>query len=385
MIKECNVHEWLSTEKYLEEFSAKAERLRIPLSGSLELTNRCNLDCVHCYLGPQAKRKVPGAVEMSTARILSLLDEITDAGCLNLLITGGDPLLRDDFPIIYKHAKEKGLLVSVFTNGTLITERVLDLFADLPPLEVEISLYGATAKTYEKVTRVSGSYKRCIDGIRLLLDRNIKVNLKTVLMTINSHELDEMQDIARKFAVRFRFDAAISPCIDGDKTPLSLRVPPEEAIKKEFSDSEKLQGWRKFYEKYKGWTLGSTLYACGAGVTGFNIDPYGNLQPCITTLDIRFDISREGFMAGWQEITQRISNKKVGADFICRGCEKINLCGYCPDFFRLEYGLDGFCSEYLCKMGNLRFQYINDNLWKGDHCEERKRPRSQKTVRDTEA
>ena len=140
MIKECNVHEWLSTEKYLEEFSAKAERLRIPLSGSLELTNRCNLDCVHCYFGPQAKREVPGAVEMSTARILSLLDEITDAGCLNLLITGGDPLLRDDFPIIYKHAKEKGLLVSVFTNGTLITKRVLDLFADLPPREIEISL-----------------------------------------------------------------------------------------------------------------------------------------------------------------------------------------------------------------------------------------------------
>ena len=220
MTMQCHKGEWLSTEKYLEEFSSKAEQLRIPLSGSLDLTHRCNLNCVHCYLGPQAGRQKMGAVEMSTGRILSLLDEITNAGCLNLLITGGDPLIRDDFPVIYSHAKKNGLLVTVFTNGTLLTDKVLDLFVDLPPLEVEISIYGATAPTYEKITRVPGSYERCFDSIGRLLDKNIKVNLKTILMTINSHELEEMENIARKFGVKFRFDAAISPYIDGNKTPL---------------------------------------------------------------------------------------------------------------------------------------------------------------------
>ena len=159
MTIQCRESEWLTTGEYLAEFSSKAERLRIPFSGSIDLTHRCNLDCVHCYLGPRAERRT-GAAEMSTGRILSLLDEITDAECLNLLITGGDPLIREDFPVIYSHAKKNGLLVTIFTNGTLLTDRVLDLFVDLPPLEVEISIYGATAPTYEKITRVPGSYER---------------------------------------------------------------------------------------------------------------------------------------------------------------------------------------------------------------------------------
>ena len=79
---------------------------------------------------------------MNTARVLSVIDEITEAGCLSLLITGGEPLLRHDFSEIYRHAKKSGLLVTVFTNGTLITPAVIELFADLPPQIVEISLYG---------------------------------------------------------------------------------------------------------------------------------------------------------------------------------------------------------------------------------------------------
>jgi radical SAM protein with 4Fe4S-binding SPASM domain len=356
---QCQVDEWLNTERYLADFSSKAEQLRVPFSGSLDLTHRCNLNCVHCYLGPLAKRG-SASDEMSTDRIFSLLDEITAAGCLNLLITGGEPLLRDDFPSIYTRAKKNGLLVTLFTNGTLITDDALDLFIDLPPREVEISIYGATPSTYESVTRVPGSYEKCFSGIERLLRKNIKVNLKTILMSINSHEFDEMENIAREFGVRFRFDAAISPCIDGDMTPLSLRISPEEAIKKEFSDSERVKTWKKFYEKYRGCRLGNALYACGAGVTGFHITPYGYLQPCMTTLEIRCNISKVGFMAGWEHITRRINDKKAGADFSCRGCEKINLCGYCPDFFRLESGSEGRCSEYLCKMGNLRLQYINN-------------------------
>jgi len=163
---------------------------------------------------------------MSTGKVLDIIDEITDAGCLHLLITGGEPLLRDDFPAIYGHAKKRGLLVTIFSNGTLITERVIGMFRELPPHEVEISLYGATAPTYEKITGVPGSYEKCMLGIKLLAENNIKVNLKTILMTLNSHELSEMEKIARGFGARFRFDAAISPCFGGDKTPLKLRVSP---------------------------------------------------------------------------------------------------------------------------------------------------------------
>jgi radical SAM protein with 4Fe4S-binding SPASM domain len=362
---ECSEQKWLSTDKYLEQFITMARQRRIPLGGSIELTYRCNLNCVHCYLGPQTERHKRSTEEMNTRKVFDIIDEITDAGCLYLLLTGGEPLLRNDFSEIYHHAKKRGLLVTVFSNGTLITNKIAELFRDLPPHEVEISLYGATAPTYEKITGVQGSYEKCMRGIKLLLDSGIKVNLKTILMTLNSYELFEMENIAKGFGCRFRFDAAISSCMGGDKTPLSLRVPPEEAIDKEFSNHERLERWEKFFEESKSHTLTDDLYGCGAGVTSFNVDPAGNLQPCIMVLDICYNLSETGFIAAWKDLTSRIKDKKAGSDFPCRGCEKINLCGYCPAFFRLENGAEDMLSEYICRMGDLRYQRIRDHHLEG--------------------
>ena len=113
---------------YLNEFSRKIELLRVPYYGGFELTNRCNLRCVHCYIGPARYSSDSERNEMKKEKILALLDELRDAGCLHFLITGGEPLLRADFRDIYEHAKRIGMIVTVFTNGTLITREVLDSF-----------------------------------------------------------------------------------------------------------------------------------------------------------------------------------------------------------------------------------------------------------------
>ena len=123
---ECTDTTYPDLTRYLLDFNAKSARLRIPLSGTLDLTHRCNLRCVHCYVGDS--HHVERSAEMDTGKIFSLLDEICEAGCLYLLITGGDPLLRGDFPAIYRYARSKGLLITVFTNGTLISDEVLRLF-----------------------------------------------------------------------------------------------------------------------------------------------------------------------------------------------------------------------------------------------------------------
>ncbi|MBW1897011.1 MAG: radical SAM protein, partial [Deltaproteobacteria bacterium] len=156
---ECAQTGWLDNKEYLQRLRRKVTQERIPLSGSIDVTHRCNLRCVHCYLGEKQSHWEKRGKELSTAQWISIIDEITEAGCLHLLISGGEPLTRRDFAEIYSHARTNGLLVTVFTNGTLITDRVLELFRDLPPRIVEISLYGATAATYERVTRVKGSYE----------------------------------------------------------------------------------------------------------------------------------------------------------------------------------------------------------------------------------
>lgn len=357
---ECAQTTWLSNKEYLQQFDRKVAQQRIPLSGSLALTHRCNLRCVHCYLGPQEAQHEKRHLEMSTEQVMSVIDEITEAGCLSLLITGGDPLLRKDFGDIYRRAKTNGLLVTVFTNGTLVTDEILELFTDLPPRAVEITLYGATVETYERITGVAGSYERCLAGIRHLLEGGVNVKLKTILMTLNRHEFFDMENMAREYGVKFRFDAAIFPRFNGDKAPLELRVPPEEAIAKDFADEDKMREWRDLFERLKGAHEFDSLYQCGAGIITFHIDPSGNLQPCLMTTSRKYNLLDGDFLTGWHKAIPHIRDKKIGTDHICCRCEKRTLCGFCPAFFELENGAEDARSEYLCVMGQLRFQAIQN-------------------------
>lgn len=348
----------LSNAEYLNRFNAKAAHLRIPLVGSIDLTHRCNLRCIHCYLG--GSPLFPGKQEMDTGKVLSLIDEITEAGCLHLLITGGEPLLRNDFPEIYRHVKKNGILVTVFTNGTLITDDIVDLFDDLPPQSIEISLYGASCATYEGITQTPGSYEKCLNGIRKLIGHNINVSLKTILMSTNKHEFFDIRKFAKELGVKFRFDPALFPRFNGDRTPLDLRVPPDEAVEKEFSDITRAVYWKEYYERFRGSIWSDNLYHCGAGVKSFHIDSYGFLKPCLMSNNFSHNLFEGSFLEGWNEVISNIMNIRAESVFLCNTCEKRYLCDFCPAFFGWENGSEHIRSEYLCAIGNQRFKKVHD-------------------------
>jgi MoaA/NifB/PqqE/SkfB family radical SAM enzyme len=118
----------------------------------MELTFRCNLQCAHCYCNLPLNDQDAINKELSTEKVCDILDQIADAGCLWLLLTGGEPLVRRDFLEIYTYAKKKGFMISLFTNGTLLTEKMADYLAEYPPFILEITLYGVTKETYESIT-----------------------------------------------------------------------------------------------------------------------------------------------------------------------------------------------------------------------------------------
>ena len=124
---------------------------RVPLAGTIELTRRCNNRCRHCYNNLPAKDPKALASELSTSDIRRILDEIAAAGCVWLLMTGGEILLRPDFLELYRHAKKNGLLVTLFTNGTLVTPKLAEALVQSRPFAIEVTLYGSTAETYERV------------------------------------------------------------------------------------------------------------------------------------------------------------------------------------------------------------------------------------------
>lgn len=333
---------------------AVSER-RIPFSGSLALTNRCNLACVHCY----AREGGDGAGELGTRRWLGILDELHDAGCLYLLLTGGEPLLRRDFAEIYGHAKRSGFLVTLFTNGTLIDESVIDLFRSLPPYRVEVSLYGAKAAAHDRVTAVPGSFDRALRGIESLLKEGFAVSLKSVLMTANEKEFPAIERLARGLGARFRFDAGIFPAWSGDNGPIGLRVPPERAVELEMADPARRREWHDFLEAFRGRADDPGLYDCGSGINTFHVEPDGWLHPCLMVRNVRHALAEGSFQEGWEGVLRGFRDGTPGAAMPCSGCEKKLLCGYCPGFFALETGSESVPSEYLCAMGHHRYEALN--------------------------
>ena len=194
-------------------------RARAPLHASVEVTRRCPLTCAHCYnnlpMGDVAAR----AQEMSLDEHRRLLDELSAAGCLWLLYTGGEIFARRDFLDIYTEARRRGFLITLFTNGTLISEGVADHLARFRPFAIEITLYGRTRETYERLTGVRGSFDRCLRGIHLLRERELPLALKTVAVTTNRHELAEMQAFADELGVPFKSDSMINPRLDCAQSP----------------------------------------------------------------------------------------------------------------------------------------------------------------------
>ena len=330
----------------------------VPVSGGIELTRRCNLRCVHCYVGGERTAPPHGKGELDTPAWLALLDELAAAGCLDLLVTGDEPLLRPDFPAVYTHARERGMLVSLFTNGTLVDARTIALFRDLPPLSVEVSVYGATAPTHELVTGVPGSFAAVRRGLALLADAGVPLTVKTMLMTVNRHEIDAMVDFANALGARWRLDPALSPRLDGDRAPLAWRVPPAEAARREIPDEERARRWRGQYERGLAAPPAERLYTCGAGVTNFHVDPYGTLLPCVMAKEPARDLRREAFAPAWRAVVAGIAALEARAGYPCNACDKRDICGLCPPFAELESGAADVPPAYLCELGDRRKELL---------------------------
>jgi radical SAM protein with 4Fe4S-binding SPASM domain len=346
--------------EHLEQFRRVLIEQRIPIGGTIDLTHRCNLRCLHCYVGPHDDDDAKQHREMAISQICDLLNQATEAGCLYLLISGGEPLLRPDFSVVYRHARELGMVVTVFTNATLISQVHVDLFSEIPPRLVEVSLYGATKRTYEVVTRVPNSFESCMRGIRLLLDRGIEVGLKTVVMTKNVDEVPLLEKLAKELGVDFRLDPLLCPRLDGGKEPIRERVPADRAVPLEFADKERFRKFRDYFERVRHLSPIQTLYQCGAGVTSFHVEPRGVLHPCVMATTMGYDLS-SGFASAWEAAVADIAALRISSEHECQKCRKRPVCGYCPGLFTLENSAGDKPVKYVCELAGLRLELLTEH------------------------
>jgi radical SAM protein with 4Fe4S-binding SPASM domain len=326
---------------------------------TIEVTRRCPLDCLHCYnnlpMGDQAARMG----EMTLEEHCQLLDELKAAGTLWLLYSGGEIFARKDFLDIYSAAKKRGFIITLFTNGTLITEKVADVLAEMPPFAIEITLYGATKETYETLTQIPGSYARCLRGIQLLLERKLPLKLKTVPTTVNQHEVYEMKRFAEELGCEFKFDPLINPRIDCSQSPLGVRLTPEEVVDLEFQDLKRKEEYGKLLEKdlaveREPAASASSRYTCGGGWNGCAIDPDGKMSICVISHQQECSIRNGSFLEAWDGPLQEIRNQPRTRPSICDSCRIQSLCSMCPANGELENGDAESPVEFLCQVAHLR-------------------------------
>ena len=330
---------------FFEALMARAKQERFPVSASFEVTSRCNQRCLHCYLGASEGN---GPKELDTAQACSIVDKIAQAGCLILLITGGEPMLRPDFGELYRHAKERGLAVRVFTNGTRVDDDVVQLFRNYPPLEVEITLYGSTPEMSQAVTGSDTGYARCQEGIQRLLDHGVRVKLKTVVLHQNHTGLPAMKAQAERLGVPFRFDPVIFPTLEGDQGPLACRLSPAAAVLAETESSTRSSEPPRVPPPLAP-DARENLFACGAGRTSFAVDSAGVMTPCLLMRGIKYDLVRGAFDEGWSQM-EAVCRMKANADSPCHTCSNVAFCHRCPAIFERETGCMGQPPDWVCDL-----------------------------------
>lgn len=253
-----------------------ASRAHVPLAAMFEVTHRCNLGCEHCYLteGPVGRPK-PTRQELSLEEIRPVLDQLADAGCFFLTLSGGEVFMRRDFLQIAAHARSRGLSVTVFTTGTLLTPETATELADLHPLSVEVSIYSARPEIHDRVTRIPGSHARSLRALRLLKERGVVILIKSPLMNLNSAEYYGIVALAEELGAGCGFDPLLIPRRDGNLAPVNLSLD-REKMRAFFSDPvlsrELSQPVRCLPQK------GEEI--CGTGRRTCLISPYGDLFPC---------------------------------------------------------------------------------------------------------
>lgn len=331
--------------------------LRAPMKATFEVTRRCPLACAHCYNNLPTGDRPARDAELSLDEHRRLLDELADTGCLWLLYTGGEIFARPDFMDIYRHARSRGFLITLFTNGTQITPAIADELGEQRPFRMEITLYGHTRETYERVTGVPGSFERCRRGIDLLLARRVPLALKTVALTLNQHEIPEMKRFAEERALPFKFDALMNPRLDGAVDPLAVRLSAEATVRLDLADPGRAADLGTLARKLLAAPPEAPrdkVYQCGGGVSAFAVDPYGRMSICVLSERERFDLRKGTLSEGWGHFLRKVRDRPISRVTKCTACGLRALCGMCPAAAQLENGDPEEPVDFLCQVAHLR-------------------------------
>jgi radical SAM protein with 4Fe4S-binding SPASM domain len=321
----------------LHEVTDRALRLGVPFSVQIDLTYRCNEQCVHCYLDHDDHG------EMTTAEIKRLLAEMADAGVFILTLSGGEIFMRKDLFEILECARAHTFVIKLKTNAVLIREAQAARLRDLGVQQIQVSIYSHRAEVHDAITKVPGSLRRSINAIRFLRSQGLKVVMANVLMTENMQDYQGVRALAEELGAEYTLDPTVTPMMDGDRSILKLNAG-ETALRNLFRDESYVGNVEEFCAPPPAPDEASMdSLPCSAGHTACYVSPYGEFYPCVQFPLSCGNVRQQRFIDIWRNSEQLKEVRSIRLRDLssCSQCSHGSTCTRCPGLAFLEGNMRG--------------------------------------------
>ena len=341
----------------------KANRLHIPISTAFELSPVCNLNCDMCYvrLSKQETNERSGCRDMSSW--LRLAEEFKKEGTLFLLLTGGEPLLYPHFKELYLKLHEMGFILSLNTNGTLITEEIADLLASHKPRVVHLTLYGASDKTYEELCHIKNGFTKAYQGLQLLKERGIQIRINLTQTMKNQKDFDALLSLADEtntFTLAANYISVFSNPTKGSDEIKNVRNIPQQAAENEVKMLIRKKGkdFDAYLEEayqYLIQPIHPVLEGCGltcrAGKSSCWVNWKGELKACVDLYEPSFDLKEMSVKEAWEQLKEAVTHLPIHTE--CKNCKLKLFCDVCYANATNEKKHCGSL-DYLCQMAHAK-------------------------------
>lgn len=357
----------------------RGRALGLPTSGTFELTPRCNFNCKMCYVHLTQAEVDQRGKELTAAQWLDIACQAKDAGMVFLLLTGGEPLLRPDFPELYTELKKMGFMISINSNGYLISGKLFDLLANDPPARINISLYGTSAETYRRMCGIP-AFEQVVANIQALRQAGVQVKINMSLTPDNMEDMEAVYRAAQDLGVHTQATPYMFPPIRHslDMIGKNNRMNPEQAgdfmaaynalcmEPDEFCRYCSAMEQGHFEDGDPGDACEGTPgkgVSCRAGSSSFWLTWDGKMMPCGQMVEPAFDVLKLGFREAWDRT--RHATEQIRLPSACSSCALQSLCHACAAMCYCETGRFDGKPEYLCQMYQ---SYVHASLrrWKED-------------------
>lgn len=335
----------------------KADTKQLPIDGVFEITPICNMSCKMCYVRKTQKEVQQSGGLKSIDEWLSLAHQAKEKGLLFLLLTGGEIFTYPDFEKLYIELNKMGFVLSLNTNGTIINESQLDCLVKHPPRSVNITLYGCSERTYEKLCGYPQGYKKAIETILHLKESGINVNINASLTPLNIEDFDQILNFTKEHHLAFEASSYMFPLVRKENDGSFIRFDAKEAalyawyIRESLNTPMELKELKESYihelsfnsEKDTNQFL---KLQCRAGHSSFWITWDGKLTPCgmmSSPYGLPFE---EGFESAWIKVVQEV--KKLRLSSKCANCTSRRVCQVCAAKAYAETGHFDGTPSYLC-------------------------------------